>query len=70
MLEIFTLWVFVAVYHPNRPIVYDFNVRNAHLLGSLVLLILGVNQLVGLKVGGDPSICLAGACGRSAPRCR
>ena len=70
MLEVFTLWVFIAVYHPNCPIVYDFDVRDAHLLGFLVLLVLGVNQLVGLKVGGDPSISLAGARGRSAPRCR
>jgi hypothetical protein len=63
VIEVFPLWVFVAVYHPNRPIVYDFDVRDAHFLRSLVLLVLGVNQLVGLKVGGNPSISLAGASG-------
>ena len=72
VLEVFTQRVvFVAVYHPDSPIIYDLDVRNAHLLGSLVLLVLGVNQLVGLKVRGDPSIGLAGdPRGRSAPRCR
>jgi len=70
VLEVFTRWAFVAVYHPDRPIVYDFDVRDAHFLGSLVLLVLGVNKLVGLKVGCDPPICLAGPRGRGAPRCR
>ena len=43
MLEVFTRWAFVTVYHPDRPIVYNFDVRDAHLLGSLVLLVLGVH---------------------------